>query len=48
MHGVGVVHAGTSLYLKTDQEHIVHLAMASTGEARTAEEVKSLFKTESV
>ena len=31
-----------SLYLKTDHVHIVQLAMASTVEARTAEEAKSL------
>ena len=38
-----------SLYLKTAYcvRSSVHLAMASTVEARTAEEVKSLSKTES-
>ena len=42
-----------SLYLKTDHVHIVsgpprmHLAMASTVESQTAEEAKSLSKTES-
>ena len=45
MHGVGVVHAGMSLFYKDRSRAYcvrssVHLAMASTVEAQTAEEAK--------
>ena len=44
VHGVGVVHAGMSLSTDRSREYCVrssvHLAMASTVEAQTAEQAK--------
>ena len=51
VHGVGVVHAGMSLSKDQSRAYCVrssvHLAMASTVEAQTPEQAKSLSKTES-
>ena len=51
VHGVGVVHAGMSLSKDRSRTYCVrssvHLGMASTVETQTAEEAKSLSKTES-